>query len=86
VPDETRGEEVKAYVVLEPGTDPDEAPPQALADFCTERLAYFKVPRYWEMRDALPLTPSERVAKGELKQEKPDLRTGAYDTVDEIWR
>jgi len=83
VPDELRGEEVKAYVVPNPGA---EATPQELAAWCEERLAYFKIPRYWTFRDDLPRTPSERVAKGELKAEAEDLRTGAWDRVEDLWR
>lgn len=60
VPDEIRGEEVKAYVVA-PGTAPDE-----LDAWCRDRLAGFKVPRFWEFRDDLPLTASHRVAKALL--------------------
>ena len=56
VPDEIRGEEVKAFVV-------GAVPETELADYCAQRLAKFKVPRYWEFRDDLPRTPSERVAK-----------------------
>ena len=56
VPDEIRGEEVKAFVVGAVGQE-------ELAAYCAERLASFKVPRYWEFRDDLPRTPSERVAK-----------------------
>jgi carnitine-CoA ligase len=59
VPDEMRGEEVKAFVVGAVSADD-------LRDWCAERLAAFKVPRYWEFRDDLPRTPSERVAKREL--------------------
>jgi crotonobetaine/carnitine-CoA ligase len=63
VPDELRGEEVKAIVVV----DTDPAPSaEALAAYCAERLAAFKVPRFWEFRDSLPLTPSQRVAKAAL--------------------
>lgn len=60
VPDEIRGEEIKAYVVtdLARSTAGDE-----LASWCAERLAAFKVPRWFELRDDLPRTPSERVAK-----------------------
>jgi carnitine-CoA ligase len=56
VPDELRGEEAKAYIVGD-ATEAD------LRDWCAERLAVFKVPRYWAFRDDLPRTPSERVAK-----------------------
>lgn len=60
VPDEIRGEEVKAYVVA-PGSSPEE-----LTTWCAERLASFKVPRFWEFRDDLPLTASHRVEKAKL--------------------
>jgi len=60
VPDEIRGEEVKAYVVA-----PD-ADSQELEAWCRDRLAGFKVPRFWEFRDDLPLTASHRVEKAKL--------------------
>jgi len=60
VPDEIRGEEVKAFVVGEVSAD-------ELAAYCGERLAAFKVPSVWEFRDDLPRTPSERVAKEQLR-------------------
>ncbi|MFD4636073.1 AMP-binding protein [Lentzea sp. NPDC058436] len=60
VPDELRGEEVKAFVVG------DVTAPE-LEEFCADRLASFKVPRFWEFRDDLPRTPSERVAKELLR-------------------
>ncbi len=72
VPDELRGEEAKAYVATD-GT----VPAAELAAFCAERLAYFKVPRYWELRDELPMTASARVAKGEL----PRDAAGAHDRM-----
>lgn len=85
VPDEVRGEEVKAYVVLQPGESPESVGPAALAEFCSGRLAYFKVPRYWEYREELPRTPSERVARHVLRDEKEDLREGSYDRSEEVW-
>jgi crotonobetaine/carnitine-CoA ligase len=86
VPDELRGEEIKAYVVLQPTETPESVDPATLAGHGAERLAYFKVPRYWEYRDELPRTPSERVARHVLREEKPDLRVGSYDRSEEIWR
>ena len=41
VPDQYRGETVKAFVVLRPGA---EVSTEALDAFCRERLAAFKVP------------------------------------------
>ena len=60
VPDEIRGEEVKAFVVGDVAVD-------ELASYCGERLAAFKVPSQWEFRQELPMTPSERVAKEKLR-------------------
>ncbi|WP_326566476.1 ATP-dependent acyl-CoA ligase [Amycolatopsis rhabdoformis] len=79
VPDELRGEEVKAYVVCDGSPTPEE-----LAQFCAEKLAYFKVPRFWAFPGELPLTPSERVAKGELRK-VADLRAGAWDRTTGEW-
>ncbi|MEV7429306.1 MULTISPECIES: AMP-binding protein [unclassified Nocardioides] len=64
VPDEVRGEEVMAYVVA-PGLAADQVP-AVLAAWCGERLAPFKVPSRWAVRDDLPLTASHRVAKAQL--------------------
>lgn len=86
VPDEIRGEEVKAYVVLKPDARKPEELIDELLEFAHNHLAYFKVPRYWEFRDSLPKTPSEKIAKHKLIQEKEDLRLNSYDAVEKIWR
>jgi len=58
---EELGQEVKAVVVHRPG-EPLEA--TKLADWCTERLAYFKVPVHWELRtEPLPRNASGKVMK-----------------------
>ncbi len=63
VPDDVRGEEVMAYVVA-PGADEHE-----LESWCAERLAPFKVPSRWALREELPLTASHRVEKAVLRAE-----------------
>ena len=85
VPDQMRGEEVKAYLLLREGTAGGDVEPAAIIDFARERLAHFKVPRYIEFVDELPRTPSERVEKHKLIETKPDLRLGSYDAVRGIW-
>ena len=60
----------------------DPAPPLSPRDviyWCADRLAYFKVPRYIEIRDELPRTPSLRVRKDVLRQEREDLISGCFD-------
>ena len=86
VADDIRGEEVKAYVVLQPGHEPDSTPPAELAAFCAERLAYFKVPRYWTYRADLPRTPSERIIKGALAADPDPAGTPTWDRTDDAWR
>ena len=39
-----------------------------LVSFMEERLAAFKVPRYWKIVTELPLTPSARVAKPKISR------------------
>jgi acyl-coenzyme A synthetase/AMP-(fatty) acid ligase len=36
--------------------------------FCLERLAYYKAPGYVAFVDELPLTPSQKIQRGELKR------------------
>jgi len=44
-------------------------------------LGIFKLPRYIELRDSLPKTPSERVQKEKLKKEREDLTKGCFDRL-----
>jgi len=71
VPDSIRQEEVKACIVLKKPATPQTVPPQELWDFCSKRLAPFKVPRYIEYRSALPKTPTEKIQKAQLRAEDP---------------
>ena len=69
VPDQIRGEEVKAYIVLKPPATPQDLSPEAIWNFCSERLAGFKVPRFIEYRNDLPKTPSSKIQKNILRDE-----------------
>src|SRR4029077_14954457 len=55
VPSELSEEEVKAFLVAAPGQQLDFA---ELRAYAAERLAAFKVPRYWEQLEDLPRTPT----------------------------
>ena len=63
VPDERSGEAVKAVVVRAEGAELTEK--EVLAH-CAERLARFKVPTVVEFVDALPRTPTGKVARRQL--------------------
>jgi crotonobetaine/carnitine-CoA ligase len=69
VPSELSEEDVKAFVVAAPGHTVDA---RALHAFAGERLARFKVPRYFEVVAELPHTPTGRLAKHRLPQERTD--------------
>jgi len=66
VPSELGEEEVKVVVVPKPGQT---VSAEEVVRWCEPRMAYFAIPRYVAIRDALPKTPSERVEKYKLKQE-----------------
>ena len=73
VPDQYRGETVKAYIVLKPDTEASE---QEFIAFCKTRMAAFKVPRYVEFRDQLPRTIVGKVLRRKLvEEEKAKLQT-----------
>ena len=86
VPDEARGEEVKAYLVLKPGHTKATLPPAHILNELAKVLAPFKLPRYLEYVAALPKTPSEKIKKDALRAQKPDLRSDSWDELEKRWR
>jgi len=69
VPDAEWGEELKAIVVLEPGTSPSDALREELREYTRERLASFKRPRYVAFVSELPRNPMGKVLKTDLRKE-----------------
>ncbi len=69
-PDTVRGDEVLACIVLRKA-DNLPVPEQIAASIVRhvlERLAYFKAPGYVTFVDALPLTTSQKIQRGELRE------------------
>jgi long-chain acyl-CoA synthetase len=64
VPDDYRGETVKAFVSLRPG---ERADADELIAFCRERMAAYKYPRLVEFVDELPKTASGKVLRRVLR-------------------
>jgi long-chain acyl-CoA synthetase len=64
VPDEYRGETVKAFVSLRPG---ESVTADELIAYCRERMAAYKYPRQIEFVDELPKTASGKVLRRELR-------------------
>ena len=67
VPDEVRGDEVMACIIATPGAATDAAAAEAIVTRALETLVYFKVPGYIGFYDELPLTPSEKPKRAEIK-------------------
>jgi long-chain acyl-CoA synthetase len=65
IPDRTKGEAVKAWVVLRPGQNATEAD---LRTFCREKLAPYKVPSTIEFRAELPKTMIGKVLRRALRE------------------
>lgn len=81
VADDIREEEIKVFVLRRPGSDLTE---ERVVDWCLERLANFKVPRYVEFREALPVTGSGKVQR--LVLAKEPNQTACWDRVAERYR
>ena len=79
VPDESRNEEVKAYIQLCEGETQETFTPQDIIDYCKTKIAAFKIPRYIEYRKEFELTSVGKVIKGKLISSKQDLTAGCYD-------
>jgi crotonobetaine/carnitine-CoA ligase len=67
VPSDLSEEDVKAFVVVATGHDPDLSSVHA---FAREHLAAYKVPRYIEVVAELPHTATDRLAKHKLPSER----------------
>jgi acetyl-CoA synthetase/medium-chain acyl-CoA synthetase len=67
-PDPTRGEIVKAFVVLRPGHTPGDALVQSLQEHVKRVTAPYKYPRAIEFVDSLPKTVSGKIRRVELRQ------------------
>jgi long-chain acyl-CoA synthetase len=64
VPDDYRGETVKAFVSLKPG---ESVNAEELIAYCRDRMAAYKYPRQIEFVDELPKTASGKVLRRELR-------------------
>ena len=64
VPDEYRGETVKAFVSLKPGATVTE---EELIKFCKQQMAAYKYPRSIEFVDDLPKTTTGKILRRELR-------------------
>jgi len=67
VPDPSREETVKAFIVLKPEYR-GKVTAEEIVKFCRERLAAYKVPRIIEFRDELPKSAVGEILRRVLKE------------------
>jgi fatty-acyl-CoA synthase len=65
VPDEKYGEELMAWVRLREGATLDA---DALREFCSGKLAHYKIPRYVHVVEEFPMTVTGKVRKVEMRE------------------
>src|SRR5690625_3117945 len=78
VPDDYRGETVKAVIVPKKGHELDK---DELNEYCRKHLAAYKVPRIYEFREELPKTIVGKVLKRQLIQESIEAREAEKEKV-----
>ncbi len=66
VPDEVRGQIVKASIVLVNGTTPSEELKKEIQTYVKEKTAPYKYPRIVEFRESLPKTVSGKIQRNKL--------------------
>jgi acyl-CoA synthetase (AMP-forming)/AMP-acid ligase II len=78
VADAVRGEEVFACIV--PRGEADAGTARAITVWCVEQMAYYKAPGFIAFVPALPLTSTQKIQRGELRDMVASLSASAFDT------
>ncbi len=82
IPDAVRGDEVFACIIPRPDAPADRAAlARDIVSFCLTRLAYYKAPGYIAFVESLPLTSTQKIQRGALKEIVASLSSHA-DTVN----
>lgn len=75
-PDPVRGEIVKAFIVLKPGSAPSSALEEEIKDFVKIRLALHEYPREIEFISELPLTSTGKIMRKDLRMREREREKG----------
>jgi len=65
VPDERLGEQVAAWILLHSGQSASE---DEIRDFCKDRIAHFKIPKYIRFVDEFPMTVTGKLQKFKMRE------------------
>jgi fatty-acyl-CoA synthase len=71
VPDAKYGEELMAWVRMKEGATPLTA--KGMRDFCTAKLAHYKIPRYVHIVDEFPMTVTGKIRKVDMRAKAVEL-------------
>ena len=71
VPDTRYGEELMAWVRMKEGARP--LTEEALREFCTGKLAHYKIPRYVHIVDEFPMTVTGKVRKVQMRADAVEI-------------
>jgi fatty-acyl-CoA synthase len=71
VPDAKYGEELMVWVRLR--EDAKELTAESLREFCTGKLAHYKIPRYVHIVDEFPMTVTGKVRKVEMRERSAEF-------------
>ena len=69
VPDRKYGEELCAWIIAKPGTQPTE---DDIRPFCKGQIAHYKVPRYFRFVTSFPMTVTGKIQKFRIRDEMKD--------------
>ena len=75
-PDEKYGEEVCAWIKLREGKS---ATAEEIREFCKDKIAHFKIPRYIKFVDSYPMTITGKVQKFVMREQMAKELAGAKE-------
>lgn len=78
VEDAKMGEEVCAWVKLQPGCEMDEL---GVKDYCRGKITHFKVPRYVRFVDDYPMTVTGKIQKFKMRDEMQEQLRQLLETA-----
>nr|WP_246308595.1 AMP-binding protein [Kineosphaera limosa] len=67
VPDVKYGEELMAWIIAKPGSEGLDA--DDIREFCSGKLAHYKIPRYVHVVDSFPMTVTGKIRKVQMRAE-----------------
>lgn len=67
VPDEKYGEELLAAIILKDGAAALSA--EDIREYCFDKLAHYKIPKYVQLRESFPMTVSGKIRKVQMREE-----------------